>query len=159
MEDSGIVSKKWILFIGITLLIVLVVAVIYALNNEKKSEPVTGTDNPKTPDIQEIDESFMYGKFINEKDKNSYLEITKDGFKYVMNICEGYATYNSNDYVFTKEITDNDGLKSATIKITSKRSDEIVNMTFNGSSKTEISEFTGTITCSESNKYKKTLEN
>lgn len=163
MEDSGIVSKKLVIFIGVVLLGILIVGIIYALKEEKEvpigGETTTNTD--KTPDKipEEIDESFMYGMYVNEADDESYLEITKDGYTYIMNACEEYVTYNSNDFNFTKSITNESGVNTVTVKLTS-RNNEVVNMTFVGSSSGLIQQFTGTSTCSDSDKYiRKTLEN
>lgn len=161
MEDSGIVSKKFIAFIGLIILGLFIFWIIYALDKENKpnTNPTTKVDeviNTET-DTSSIDESFMYGKFVNELDPYSYLVITKDSYTYVMNVCEGYVTYKDTDFVFDKNITQENGVNSVTIKLTSN-TNEVVNMTFTGSSKDKIDVFTSSPTCSGSDKYIKTLE-
>lgn len=121
MEDKGIISKKVILFITFialaaffSLLAFLSPIETSEVNNSSNSE------NTNTPiETKPLDESFIYGKYINEQDEKSYIEITKDSYTYVMNNCERYYTYKSDTYIFTKKVTSSDEVYNVDITLTS----------------------------------------
>lgn len=113
----------------------------------------------------------LVGKYINQIDTKSYLEIFKDGnFKFIRNSCEKYEEFTNKDYVlliyYSKELKeeslDDDVYSYETIltlipknKIETKNLTDSM-LTFRDIKPTEdgiSNSFSGPVTCSTSNIY------
>ncbi|MEG0826281.1 MAG: hypothetical protein RR404_02295 [Bacilli bacterium] len=160
MEDKGMINKK-IIIICISIVIIGFIAIIaYFLLKEKDKKEIIDNE-PSIDEPTLSDTTNIYGKFINEKDTNSYLIINKDGtFSFIMNICEGYLDYNNNNYKMEKFVNKkpDSEIYETKLIITSKKSNEIVKLEF----KSSLSSATGTVvewigpySCSESYNYKR----
>lgn len=169
MEDKVSISKNTIFIIALIIIILIVIIMIFSLNKkqEVKNEDNTidntnvNNNNDDTNDTtgvdvtDTIDESIIYGKYINDQDSNSYIEITKSGYKYYMNTCEGYSTYSSDKYIFTKKITKTKDVYNVTISVTGKDKKERLSLSFTSEFKENDSKIiiNGPGSCSVSRQY------
>lgn len=161
MEDEGIVKKRTILFFVFIGILIIGLVIYFITSNNSLSTDVDPTDNPVVEDEPEdkIDESGIYGKFINLDDPNSYFEYNSDGtFKYVMNVCEGYLEYNQDNYNIVKSVTKLDGVFEAKISIKSRSNLEVININFVSklvSAADEVVEYLGPNSCSPASNYRR----
>lgn len=160
MEDEGIVKKRTILFlVFIGSLIIGLVIYFITSNNSLNTNIPPSVDTPIEEENDKIDESGIYGKFINLDDPNSYFEYNSDGtFKFVMNICEGYLEYNQDNYNIVKSVTKEDGVFEAKISIKSRSNLEVININFVSklvSAIDEVVEYLGPNSCSPASNYRR----
>lgn len=161
MDNSGIVKKRFIFFILFLIILGIGLLLYYLVNNQKKDDDgkiIDNSNNENTPSIS-VDETGIYGIFINENDVNSFFEFKENGqFKYVMNVCEGYVTYTEENYNLYKEVNIDGENSTIYIRITSKNNLEYVNIAFNSSLVSSIGtviEYKGPYSCSLSEIYKR----
>ncbi len=106
-------NKRIFLLIIFLLVAAFVFLLVFLIVKEEKKE------QKEQEDESPVEETFdwLYGKYVNELDSNSYIEITKEKYVYKKNVCEGYYTYDSNEYTFTKEINKEDDEYSVEIRL------------------------------------------
>ena len=108
MEDEGIVKKSNIFFILFFVILIICLIIYFVFGKDKNLNPINpgNPDIPDNPDEVIINENGVYGLFVNLEDTNSYLRYEDDGtFKFILNVCEGYITYNNDNSIILKEIT------------------------------------------------------
>lgn len=162
MEDEKIIKKSTIFFI-IFLIIIAICLIIYfifdkeneSLNTNSPDESIDDTNKEESP----VNETGIYGLFINSNDANSYFKYNEDGtFKFILNICEGYITYNNDNATLSKNVTVIDNKYEVTINITPKSTKDINKIGFISNSFSEegvVDIYDGPNSCSHSIQYKR----
>ena len=166
MEDTGIVKKSTIFLIFCLIVILIGLLCYFFLNSEP--EVVDPTDTPiEVPgvgdsDVTTINKNGVYGLFVNMEDANSYFKYDENGdFEFVLNVCEGYVTYNNENSTIVKNVELVDGIYDVivTIKSNSTQDKNIIKFTSNLVSATGVvAEYNGPLSCSPSYVYKKALD-
>lgn len=160
MEDEGIVKKETIFFV--IFVIVLGIGVLFYFLFSGEENLLEKPENPSVekPNVEDkINENGIYGLFVNVEDAYSYLEIKENGdFKFVLNICEGYLTYNNENSTLNKSIEKNGDVYSISVTLIPKSSLDNNVVRFNGkliSATGVVAEYTGPYSCSPSYDYKR----
>ena len=154
-------KKRHSIFCYFLIVITIVFLICFLFDRNDKA-----IDNPNTPievpsDGDAVNESGIYGLFVNIEDANSYLELKENGeFTFVMNVCEGYVTYNNENSVLIKSVENNGDFYnvSFTIKSNSFLGNNVVKFSGLLVSTGVVEEYTGPYSCSGSYNYKKTLD-
>lgn len=162
MEDEGIIKKGAVFFI--VALIILLVGILFYFILYKGESEINNPSNPNTPsedpiEKDEINEYGIYGRFINLEDQNSYLELKENGdFKFIMNICEGYLSYNNENADLNKNIEKKEDNYDISITIIPKSTLDSNRIQFSSqlvSATGVVIEYIGPYTCSPSTNYKR----
>ena len=147
-------NKTVILFSAFLLIAGFVFFCVYLLinNSKTKESDIDNTEDTSNTQKEEENYDWLYGKYINEVDSYSYVEITKDSFKYNKNVCEGYYVYTSTDYEFTENVEKTD--TGYSVELVLKTEETLY--TFTGEYKEgKMSSLSGIYTCSGSKIYVK----
>ncbi len=161
MEDEGIVKKSKIFFTVFFVILIICLIIYFVFGKDKNLNPIN-PDNPDIPDNPDeviINENGVYGLFVNLEDTNSYLRYEEDGtFKFILNVCEGYITYNNDNSIILKEITLINNEYNIELTIVPNSSKDINKIVFKGnlvSATGVVDTYDGPNSCSVSNQYKR----
>lgn len=161
MEDEGIIKKSSVFFIVFLILISIGFIIYFIFYGEKN---INTPDIPDTPVITPSDKDFInetgiYGIFVNKEDADSYLKLQENGdFEFVLNVCEGYIIYNEENSTLNKNIEKVDDVYDISLTIIPKSFSDKNIIKFSGklvSATGVVIEYTGPYSCSPSYDYKR----
>ena len=109
--------------------------------------------------VQSNDPKWLQERNVHVWDK--WVADENGDFEFVLNVCEGYVTYNNENSTIVKNVELVDGIYDVivTIKSNSTQDKNIIKFTSNLVSATGVvAEYNGPLSCSPSYVYKKALD-